>query len=84
MAAPELLPLTVLLVRLNMPLLAMPPAPSTVCPLRMVTPLMLTVIPKLMVKTLLLLLPSMIVVEAPPPVMVRSPVIVSSFARVRR
>ena len=89
------LPLTVLFTRVNVPLLlrcrrrqALESCPRYCRQLLMVIPVRFTVVPTLMVKSPLLkrrlLLPSMIVVEASPPVMVRSPVIVSSFTRVRR
>src|SRR5262245_56584660 len=76
--APELalLPLTVLLVSVNVLKFAMPPPPKFVAPLRIVTPLMFAVTPELIIKTPLLgrkfLFPSMMVVDAPAPMMVRS------------
>ena len=83
-----LFPLTVLLVSVNVPTLKMPPPLPPVPPLRIVTPLMFTVIPEPATNTLLLgrtlLLPSMMVVDAPPPVIVRLPVIPSSVTIVRR
>src|SRR5207344_3220913 len=57
-------------------------------PLRIVTPLIFTIIPGVVTNTPLLgrklLLPSMIVFDAPPPVMVRFAVIVSSVEMNRR
>jgi len=83
-----LFPLTVMLVSVNMPTFKMPPPRPPVPPLRIVTPLMFTIIPEPATNTLLLgrtlLLPSMMVVEAPPPMMVRLPVIPSSLTTVRR
>ena len=84
-----LLSLTVLLVSVNLPEFKMPPPTLVVFPpLRIVTPLMFTVTAELTVKTPLLgrtpLLPSMMVVEAPPPVMVRWSVIVSSVTWISR
>ena len=66
-SSPASFPVTVLLVSVNMPTLKMPPPRPPVPPLRIVTPLMLTVIPEPIANTLplgrTLLLPSMTVVE---------------------
>ena len=87
-----LFPLTVLLSTVNVPVLYMPPPSGTPAlshpPLRMVTPLIFTVTFALMIFNTpalgrALLLPSMIVVDAPPPVMATLRVMSSDVTMVR-